>query len=198
MMTRAVSLESVDPFLSSLRGALAGRPPQPAGISEFTPAAVLVPIVLRDRRPHLLFTVRSEDLRTHSGQVSFPGGKVDPGDPDRVATALREAEEEVGLAPSQVEVVGALDEVATPSQFVITPVVGLLAESFAVQVRSLEVAEAFEVPLAALREPGVFTDHGLVERDGRQYHLVAYRIAGHVIWGATARVVLQLLSITQR
>lgn len=191
-----MSHRPVDRFISSLRDALALRPPHRADIPGFSPAAVLVPIVPKQGVPHLLFTVRSEDMRTHSGQVSFPGGKADPSDPDLVATALREAEEEVGLAPARVQVIGTLDDVATPSRFVITPVVGVVEEGFAVQMRSLEVAEAFDVPLEALRAPDVFADHGQVERDGRLYHLVAYQIGGHNIWGATARVVLQLLSMT--
>jgi len=196
MMVAIVTRAPADAFVRSLRERLRGREPRRAEIPEFRPAAVLVPIVIEQGLPHLLFTLRSEAVPTHGGQVSFPGGKVDAGDSDRVATALREAEEEVGLDPTSIEVVGALDEVATPSRFVITPIVGLVAAGSPIRVASGEVAETFDVAVHALRAPGVFRDHGQVERDGRAYHLVAYQIDGRNIWGATARMVLQLLSLT--
>lgn len=161
----------------------------------FRPAAVLVPLVPRAGATHLVFTLRSDDLPTHSGQVSFPGGKVDEGDADHVAAALREAEEEVGLTPEHVEVLGFLDDVVTPSGFVIRPVVGLVAEAGVLRAASGEVAETFELPLAALAAPGVFRDLGDVERAGRTYRLVAFDLAGRNIWGATARVVAQLLEL---
>lgn len=183
------SLENVD---RALREALAGREPRREDVPGFRSAAVLVPVVPRRGEPHLLFTLRSADLPTHSGQVSFPGGKVEESDADHVAAALREAEEEVGLAPAHVEVLGFLDDVVTPTGFVIRPVVGLVAES-AVFGPSAEVAEAFEISFAALAEPGVYKDMGDVERAGRIYRFVAFEVDGRNIWGATARVVHQLL-----
>ena len=196
MMLATVTVPPADRFVYALRESLRARVPRRTEIPEFRPAAVLVPVVVHGGVPRLVFTLRSEAMPTHSGQVSFPGGKVDAGDADRAATALREAEEEVGLARARVEVIGALDEVATPSRFVITPVVGLVAEGPPIRVTSGEVAETFEVSLEALRAPGVFRDHGQVEREGRTYHLVAYQVDGRNIWGATARMVLQLLSLT--
>lgn len=144
---------------------------------------------------HLAFTLRSPDLPTHSGQVSFPGGKVEASDASHVAAALREAEEEVGLAPSQVEVIGRLDDELTPSGFVICPVVGVVAPGALLRAASREVVEAFDVSLGALAAPGVFRDMGDVERVGRTFRLVAYEVDGRNIWGATARMVSRLLEL---
>lgn len=195
-MGGVVSVRPVDRVVELLREGLRGRAPLRQDIPDFRPAAILVPLVDRGGEPHLVFTLRSAELSTHSGQVSFPGGKVDAEDADHVAAALREAEEEVGLSPALVEVIGLLDEVVTPSGFVITPVVGFVAEGAVLRPSSPEVAETFEVSLDALRAPGVYEDMGDVERAGRTYRLVAYNVAGRNIWGATARVVHQLLALS--
>jgi 8-oxo-dGTP pyrophosphatase MutT (NUDIX family) len=186
---------SIAAVVTVLRARLRDRSPRREDVAGFRPAAVLVPLVPRGGAAHLVFTLRSADLSTHSGQVSFPGGKVDEGDADHVAAALREAEEEVGLAREHVEVIGFLDDVVTPTGFVIRPVVGLVAETGVVHPASGEVAETFDLSLAALAAPGVFRDMGDVERAGRTYRLVAFEIAGRNIWGATARVVAQLLEM---
>jgi 8-oxo-dGTP pyrophosphatase MutT (NUDIX family) len=179
-----------------LRTRLATRERSIGGYPDFRPAAVLVPILSRQGEPHLLFTLRSAELSVHSGQVSFPGGKCEARDAGPAATALREAEEELGISPASVEVLGLLDEVATPSGFVITPVVGLLADGIGgFQPRQGEVAEVFDVALAVLADPRVFEDHGDFERDGRLYRLCSYRVAGRNVWGATARMVRQLLEL---
>lgn len=185
---------SIGPVVELLRTTLRSHEPRREDIPGFRPAAVLVPLVARAGAPHLVFTVRSADLPTHSGQISFPGGKVDEADADHVAAALREAEEEVGLGREHVEVLGFLDDVVTPSGFVIRPVLAHVAES-AVFHPSPEVAETFDLSLDALAAPGVFRDMGDVVRDGRTYRLVAYELGGRNIWGATARVVAQLLRL---
>jgi 8-oxo-dGTP pyrophosphatase MutT (NUDIX family) len=116
-------------------------------------AAVLVPLVLREGGLTLLLTQRGQHLSNHSGQIAFPGGRMDASDPDVVHTALREAQEEVGLAPSFVEVLGTLPIYVTGSAFIITPVVALVQPGFQLQPNPHEVADVFEVPLPFLMRP---------------------------------------------
>ena len=183
-------------LVDTLRSRLASRSRAALELPTFRPAAVLVPLVERQGAPHLLFTLRSAELAVHSGQISFPGGKADEGDADRIATALREADEELGIAPDKVEILGLLDDVPTPSQFVITPVVGLVrAEPGHYRPHLSEVAEVFEIPLEELTRPSAFEDLGEVDREGRSYRLCAFRVGDRNIWGATARMVLQLLEL---
>ncbi|WP_240655560.1 CoA pyrophosphatase [Paraburkholderia phosphatilytica] len=116
-------------------------------------ASVLVPLVVRDAGLTVLLTQRADHLNDHAGQVSFPGGRQEPEDADSVATALREAQEEIGLDPSRVEVLGSLPEYLTGTGFNVTPVVGLVHPPFEVAPDSLEVASIFEVPLSFLMDP---------------------------------------------
>lgn len=196
MMGGDLDAGRMERVLDALRESLRGRVPQRQEVPGFREAAVLVPLVVRAGVPHLVFTLRSPELSTHSGQVSFPGGKLDPGE-SHVAAALREAEEEVGLERGHVEVLGLLDDVVTPTGFIITPVLGVVAERARLLPSSAEVAETFELTLDALRTPGSYEDMGDVERAGRVYRLVAYRCGTRNIWGATARVVSQLISLLE-
>lgn len=183
-------------MLAALRGALRDRPRATLELATHRRAAVLVPIVQRVDDLGLVFTLRTADLRSHSGQISFPGGKRDPGDADDVATALREAEEELGIPRAAVDVLGTLDDVATPSGYVIAPVVGLLEPPpAAYRPNPVEVAEAFEVPLRRLADPAVFEAQGAIAHGGVSYELYVYRPDGRNIWGATARMVRQLLRL---
>ncbi|MDE2454915.1 MAG: CoA pyrophosphatase, partial [Burkholderiales bacterium] len=116
-------------------------------------ASVLVPMVDRADGVMVLLTRRADHLRDHAGQVSFPGGRAERHDADAAATALREAQEEVGLAPERVEVIGSLPAYTTVTSFIVTPVVGLVAPPFTLELDRSEVAEAFEVPLAFLMNP---------------------------------------------
>jgi len=161
------------------RGQIAGRP-----------AAVLVPIIAHDA-PTLLFTQRPTHLVEHSGQISFPGGKVDTQDASLEATALREAEEEVGLSPDNVEVLGFLDGYQTATGFLIAPVVGLVAPPFTPRPNADEVAEVFEAPLSFFMDP---KNHRIESREYKQKTRKFYAMPfeNRYIWGATAGILKNL------
>lgn len=158
---------------------------------ELVPAAVLVPIVLRERAPTILLTQRTAHLRDHAGQVSFPGGRSEPEDVSPAATALREAREEVGLEPAQIEVLGMLDEYRTGTGFAISPVVGLVRPPLDLKLDDFEVADVFEPPLEFLLEASNFVRQQ-VEIGGvqREYWAVPWR--DRYIWGATAGMLVSL------
>jgi 8-oxo-dGTP pyrophosphatase MutT (NUDIX family) len=143
----------------------------------------------------LVYTVRRSDLSTHAGQISFPGGKRDPSDADATATALREAAEEMALPPEAVEVVGVLDDVPTPTGFIITPIIGCVRGEVQLIPHAREVAEIFVAPLDELRRPEIYRSDGTREWMGVEYVMHEYHFDGHRIWGATARITHQLLEI---
>jgi 8-oxo-dGTP pyrophosphatase MutT (NUDIX family) len=152
------------------------------------PAAVLVPVVCVPDGLCILLTRRTETVETHKGQIAFPGGMVDETDRDRVHTAVREAEEELGIPQSMVEPIGMLDDLPTPTGFCITPVVGLLPSLPPLHLSPGEVAEAFTVPLAFLADPA----NAVVERRafrGVSREVWSYRFGDRVIWGATGTVI---------
>jgi 8-oxo-dGTP pyrophosphatase MutT (NUDIX family) len=183
--------------LSRLRSALAGRTPRRADLEGFRPSAVLVPIVEQAGEPALLLTLRTSTLSSHAGQISFPGGRRDPGDLDLRATALRETEEELGLLRSQIEILGSLDDVPTfRSGYIITPFVGWLTGELALKPNPREVASTFFTPLEALTRPGVACDHGVVGTGALRTVMIGYQWEDQLIWGATARIIRDLLSLT--
>lgn len=153
-------------------------------------AAVLVP-VLDKPQPEILLTVRSELLLQHPGQVSFPGGSVDQTDRSAVSTALREAEEEIGLDFSQVSPLGFLDRVDTISDYRVLPVVGLVCASFLWKPDLREVSEVFTVPLELAVNHREYT-HQEVNRDGKTMVVSSLEWKGHKIWGITAAILLNL------
>ena len=153
-----------------------------------TQAAVLLPLVLREELTVLL-TQRTEQLSTHSGQVAFPGGRQDPEDADATATALREAQEEVGLDPGQVEVLGSLPVYETGTAFMVTPVVALVQPDAPLHPNPYEVADVFEVPLRFLLDPAHHQRHRLHWQGlEREWFSMPYLDGGRerYIWGATA------------
>lgn len=158
-------------------------------------AAVLIPLVQRDDGLHVLLTRRTEHLRDHAGQVSFPGGRSEPEDAGPAATALREAAEEVGLPADRVEIIGEMPTYTTVTHYVVTPVVGLVHPPFELVLDSFEVAEAFEVPLAWLMNPSNHRRH-VFSYDGgqRQFLSMPWQPAGdeYFIWGATAAMLRNL------
>ncbi len=157
-------------------------------------ASVLIPIVLRER-PTVLLTERSTHLSTHSGQVAFPGGKQDDTDSDAINTALREAEEEVGLTSAWVEVIGQLPTYTTGTRFIITPVVALVSPQHVLALNAFEVADAFEVPLDFLMNPNHHHRHALEWAGARrEWFSIAYMDGTNerFVWGATAAMLRNL------
>ncbi len=178
-------------------GTVAGSTRRPAA------AAVLVPLVQRESGLQVLLTQRTDHLRSHAGQISFPGGRSEPEDTDAAATALREAYEEVGLDPAGVEVVAQLPVYTTVTQFQVTPVVALVRSPIQLVLDPFEVAEAFEVPLAFLMNPAHHWRHDFdFEGHRRQFLSMPWRSPpGHradheyFIWGATAAMLRNLYSL---
>lgn len=166
---------------------------RPEGARKLTPAAVLLPIVSRPD-PTVLFTRRTPHLARHAGQVSFPGGRVDKADETLIATALRETQEETGIAPDFVSVAGFLEPYETGTGFAIVPVVGMLREGFALMPDPGEVDEVFEVPLSFLLDPAN-RERKSAEWQGQTRHFYAYTYGRHYIWGATAAI---LVGFTER
>ena len=158
----------------------------------YSKAAVLVPLILESGVPHLLFTKRTEIVETHKGQISFPGGVMDPDDGDVIRTALREAWEEVGIPEAAVVISGLLDDLATPTGFIITPVVGLIEQLPRLSPNKDEVADIFQVPLSFFSDQRNGRSE-LREFRGRKHEVWFYQSDGHTIWGATAIIVRSLL-----
>ncbi len=186
-----------DAFFSDLESKLAARRRVVIDAPALRPSAVLVPLLAgEDGEPRLLLTRKPEKMRSHAGQVAFPGGARDPQDRDELATALREADEELGIPPSSVRPLGALDDGWVITGWRLTPWVGRIPAGLAYRPNPHEVAHVFEVPLAALMDPARtrLRIERLV-RDDAAFDVPYFEHAGELIWGATGRVVLQLLEI---
>jgi 8-oxo-dGTP pyrophosphatase MutT (NUDIX family) len=193
--------------IARLAAALA-RPPaeRPRGDHDLNPgflptktptqAAVLVPLILRPDGVQVMLTQRTAHLTDHAGQISFPGGRAEPEDKDSIATALREAQEEVGLPPERVRVLGRLDNYVTSTGYEVAPVVGLIQPPFPVTPDPNEVAEVFEVPLAFLVDPRNHEQHSReFQARKRQFYVLPYQ--DRYIWGATAGMLVNLATLLQ-
>ncbi len=167
-----------------------GAPPATA----LTPAAVLVPIVMRPEALTVMLTQRTAHLAAHAGQISFPGGSVEDHDEDAIHAALRETEEEVGLPRGYVEVIGRLDTYVTSTGFEVTPVVGLVTAPYPMKADPFEVAEVFEVPLAYLLDPKN-RERQSREYGGRLRHFYVFPYENRRIWGATAGMIVNLAEV---
>jgi 8-oxo-dGTP pyrophosphatase MutT (NUDIX family) len=184
---RLEALPAGTPEFAGDGGLFADR--EPAG------AAVLLPLVRRDEGLALLLTRRTDHLRDHAGQISFPGGRVEPEDDGPVATALRETEEEIGLRREYIQVIGQLPVYSTVTAFQVTPVVALVEPGFTLALDNFEVAEAFEVPLAFLMNPAHHRHHRF-EFAGTERRFLSMPWQGpereYFIWGATAAMLRNL------
>ena len=180
-----------------LRASLTERPRLQISVAAGQPlagyreSAVLVLLV----DDALIFTVRPVSMPTHAGQISFPGGKREPADRDLVATAVREAEEELGIDGARLDVLGLLDDVPTPTGWVITPVVAIATKPFPLRPAPGEVAAVFDCPVGELGQPKHFRDGGKRSFLGVEYEMPEYLWQEHRIWGATARITWQLLKL---
>ncbi|HEY7249067.1 MAG TPA: CoA pyrophosphatase [Methylomirabilota bacterium] len=178
-----------------LDAGLSRRPRVALDQSDLVSAAVLVPITDRGG-PHLLFTKKTGSVPHHKGQFSFPGGIVDVRDGSRVETALREAWEEIHLPAEAVEVLGMLDDTPTrATNFIITPVVGIVRDPVELRPDGREIERVLEVPLQTLRDPAIFRTE-IWERNGEPHPVLFYDVSSaDVIWGATARILSQFLAL---
>jgi len=161
-------------------------------IENFRKAAVLIPVTrLAEDESHIVLTVRSENLRSHAGQISLPGGSIEPQDDDVTATALRESHEEIGLHPDRVDVIVKLGELALPSGFRVTPIVGIIENNLEFTACPVEVADIFQAPLDLVLNPDAYVQSRMrfnnQERTILELHYEDYRI-----WGATAAILYHL------
>lgn len=184
-----------------LRAALAAGSSSDAGLllsdgnglvpdAEGHPAAVLVAITDREH-PGIILTQRPETMRRHPGQIAFPGGRIDPGDDGPIAAALREAEEEIALAPSLVEIVGTFDLYRTITGYDVTPVIGVVPPDLTFIPHEVEVADVFEIPLAFLLDSANHRESRMM-LEGRERHFYEILFAERRIWGATAAMLVNL------
>jgi 8-oxo-dGTP pyrophosphatase MutT (NUDIX family) len=157
-------------------------------------AAVLLPLFIKDGSCHILFTKRTDKVRYHKGEISFPGGNYDATDKDLLATALREAHEEIGLKPQDVYLLGALDEMMTMTDFIVSPFVGFIPYPYTFIPSHEEIDEIIILPLTGFLKEGVLSEEYRTYNE-RTEKVSVYQCGGHVIWGATAKILRQFLEI---
>lgn len=176
----------------TIREALARHSLRSIDGAELRPAAVLVPLFVKDGEDHLIFTRRTELMNHHRGEISFPGGGRHAGDTDLQQTALRETEEEMGILPADVTVLGRLDDFVSVHGYRVTPFVGTFPWPYDFRVNHGEIAEVIEVPLSLLRDPAIWRREDWIHR-GRAYPVHFYTVGRHEIWGLTAAILRQFL-----
>ncbi|MGC5702197.1 CoA pyrophosphatase [Pseudomonas sp. NFXW11] len=159
----------------------------------FPEAAVLVPITRSDD-PELVLTLRASGLSTHGGEVAFPGGRRDPEDPDLIFTALREAEEEIGLPPGLVEIIGPLSALVSKHGIKVTPYVGVIPDYVEYLANDAEIAAVFTVPLEFFRQDPREHTHR-IDYQGRSWYVPSYRFGEYKIWGLTAIMIVELVNL---
>jgi len=182
----------VSPLLARLKEHLSQDPDPLIGARDLVPAGVLAPLFLQDEELQVLFTQRTLAVKDHRGQIAFPGGVRDPEDPHLLATALRETEEEIGLAPEAVEVLGTLPPIATITGYHITPFVGLIPHPYDFKPSPREVKRLLAFPVADFFPPERWSSGPYIFQ-GRTTRVCYWHNGQEVIWGATARILLNLL-----
>jgi 8-oxo-dGTP pyrophosphatase MutT (NUDIX family) len=176
----------------AIQVALADHRPRVIDNGVLRPAAVLVPLYRKKGEDTLLFTRRSDHLPDHAGEISFPGGRREPCDADLEDTALRESEEEMGIRPADVRILGRLDDFVSVYGYHVTPFVGSLPWPYPFRVNQREIAEVIEMPLDRLCDPGVYHTESW-EHKGRLHPVGFFTIGRHQIWGLTAAILRQFL-----
>jgi 8-oxo-dGTP pyrophosphatase MutT (NUDIX family) len=186
---------SVNALFEQLEARLKAQPGRALNLPgvELREAAVLAPLFVRGGVPHALFTKRPKTLRNHGGQISFPGGGKDAEDLTLLHTALRETEEELGIPSDRVRVLGMLDEIPTITQFRVVPFVGVIPGDLAYRPNPEEIEEIIEVPIPHLLDPSIHRVENWRVSD-EEHEVYFYDFGPHVIWGATARIVKNLLA----
>ncbi len=181
-------------FENRVRSILSGRQRLTLDDPWLTCAAVLIPLVCKDGEWHVVVTQRTQTVEVHKGQISFPGGACDVDDKDLLSTALRETHEEIGVPPNVVEVLGALDDFRTITNFSVTPFVGVIPHPFAYRPSPGEVESVVEVPLSFLRDP---QNLRMEQRDheGQVLDVLFWDFGPYTIWGATARMLQIFLDL---
>jgi 8-oxo-dGTP pyrophosphatase MutT (NUDIX family) len=179
--------------LNFLKDRLSLNPAPQAAPPDLQPAGVLAPLFFAGDEPHLLFTQRTLTVRDHRGQISFPGGVQSSRDANLMATALRETREEIGLDPEQVEVLGSVNPVATVTGYWVTAYVGLIPYPYEFRLNTKEVKRILVLPLEGFCDPRRWNS-GDYTYNGRTVHVCCWKYRGTVIWGATARLLLDLLA----
>ena len=167
------------------------RVPMPPGP---VPAAVLLPLCMKDGEYHILLTKRTEHLNHHRGEISFPGGSAEPDDTDLLQSALRETWEEVGIAPEDVEVLGVLDDFYSVHNYLVTPYVGIFPSHYPLRINTWEIERVLQVPLSHLLRPEIFRTEDWNWK-GRQHPVHFYTYGEDEIWGLTAAILKQFLDL---